>query len=101
METQRPDIFASGLVTLFQGFNIIALIYFLFSIKMTPYSWIYLAVPLMLLNWIFFFNRKKLKKYQQKWDNEENSKRQMKGIFIVIYLIATISFFGLALSKMY
>jgi hypothetical protein len=56
---------------------------------------------LMLLNWIFFLNNKKLKKYQQKWENEVKIKMQINGVFIIIYLIATIFFFGLALSKMY
>ncbi len=99
IETQRPDIFASGLVTLFQGFNLITLLYFIFSLRMTTYSWVYIAIPLMILNWVFLFNYKNLKKFQQRWDGEENGKRQVKGVLIVVYLLATIFFFGWALSK--
>lgn len=99
LETQRPDIFASGLITLFQGFNIIPILYFLFSIKATTYLLVCLYIPLMLINWIIFFNYKKLKKFQKKWDSEEKSKRQIKGVLIIVYLIASVCFFGLALSK--
>lgn len=77
IETQRPDIFASGLITLFQGFNIITILHFIFSIKMTTYSWIYIAVPLMILNWIFL-NSKNLIKLQQRWKMESISKKKVK-----------------------
>lgn len=99
LETQRPDIFASGLITLFQGFNIIPILYFLFSIKATVCLLVSMYIPLMLINWIIFFNFKRLKKIQKKWDNEEKSKRQIKGVLIVFYLVASVFFFGLALSK--
>jgi hypothetical protein len=99
LETQRPDIFASGLITLFQGFNLITLLYFIFSFRMTTYSWVYIALPLMVLNWFYFFNFKNLKKFQQRWDGEDKYKRQVKGVFIVAYLLATIFLFCLALSK--
>lgn len=98
IETQRPDIFASGLVTLFQGFNLIALLYFIFSLRMTTYLWVYIAIPLMILNWFFFFNYKNLKKFQKRWEGEEKGKRQVRGCLIVAYLLATIFFFCLALS---
>ncbi len=101
IETHRLDIFASGVVTLFQGFNLFTLLYFLFSIKIIPELYAYLLIPLMILNWIFLFNRKNLKKYQQRWDGEEKKKRQIKGVLIVVYLIASIYFLGLALGKMY
>lgn len=101
LETQRHDIFASGLLTLFQGFNIIPILYFLFSIKATIYLLVSMYIPLMLINWIIFFNFKRLKKFQKKWDNEEKSKRQIKGVLIIVYIVASACFFGLALSKMY
>jgi polyferredoxin len=101
LETKRPDIFASGVLTLFQGFNLITLLYFLFSIKMTTYSWIYVAAPLMILNWLFLFNRRNLKKHQQRWDGEEKRNRQIKGLLIIVYMLTSLYFFGLALSKMY
>lgn len=101
LERRNPEIYASGVVTLFQCFNLITLLYFTFTIKMTTYSWIYSWMPLIILNWIFFFNRKTLKKYQQRWDAEKKSKRQIKGVLIIVYFIATIYFFGLVLGKMY
>ncbi|MFW5983402.1 MAG: hypothetical protein ACOCQ4_02790 [bacterium] len=101
IETHRPDIFASGVVTLFQSFNLFTLLYFLFSIKTTPELCAYIITPLMLLNWVFFFNRKNLKKYKKRWDEEEKNKRIMKGILIIVYLIVSIFFFGVGLNKMY
>jgi polyferredoxin len=101
IETHRPDIFASGVVTLFQSFNLFTLLYFFFSIKTYPELCAYIIIPLMVLNWIFFFNRKNLKKNQKRWDGEEKNKRIMKGILIIAYLIVSIFFFGLALSKMW
>lgn len=101
VETQRPDMGGGAVVSLFQGFNIITLLYFLFSIKMTPYLWVFLWIPLIILNWIFFFNFKNLKKYKSKWDEEKKGKRQIKGVLIIGYMITSIIFFGMALSKMY
>lgn len=101
IETRSPEIFASGVVTLFQCFNIFALLYLLFSVKTVPYSWVYIGLPLLILNWIFLFNRKNLKKYQKRWDGEKKRERQIKGILIIIYLIISIYLFGLALNKMY
>jgi hypothetical protein len=99
IETQRPDVFSGGLVTLFQGFNLITLLYFIFSVRMTSFSWVYIGLPLMVLNWIFFFNFRNLKKFHLRWNGEDKHKRQVKGIFIVAYLLATILLFILALSK--
>lgn len=101
IETGNPELGGGAVVSLFQGFNIITLLYFLFSIKMTPYLWVFLWVPLIIFNWIFFFNVKTLKKCQQKWDEETKNKRQIRGVLIIVYLIVSIFFFGLALHKMY
>jgi polyferredoxin len=101
IENVYPELGGGAVTSLFQGFNIITILYFLFSIKMTPDLWVYLWIPLVILNWIFFFNRKNLKKYHQKWDEEEKSKRKIKGLLIIVYMLATLYFFGLALSKMY
>ncbi len=101
IETVYPELGGGAVTSLFQGFNIVALLYFLFSIKMTTYSWAYIWVPLVIFNWLFLFNRTNFKKYQQQWDDEEKRKRRIKGVLIIVYIIASIYFFGLSLSKMY
>jgi hypothetical protein len=101
IETTSPELGGGAVVSLFQGFNIVTIIYFLFSIKMTPYLWVFIWLPLIVINWIIFFNVKNLKKYQIKWDGEEKGKRQIKGVLIIGYMVTSIFFFGLALSKMY
>ena len=101
MEINFPEMGGGAVTSLFQGFNIVALLYFLFSVNMTPVLWIFIWSCLTIFNWIFIFNRKNLKKYKTRWDEEELNKRIAKRILVIVYFLASIFFFGLALSKMW
>lgn len=101
IETTSPELGGGAVVSLFQGFNLASLFFFLFSIKITPILWGVIWVPLFVFNWILFFNAKKLKKAKLKWELEQKTKRQIKGVVIIVYFIISILFFCLALSKMY
>ncbi|HPE39486.1 MAG TPA: hypothetical protein PLI77_00180 [Bacteroidales bacterium] len=43
----------------------------------------------------------KLKKAKLKWELEQKTKRQIKGVVIIVYLLISIWVFCLVLSKMY
>ncbi len=97
----HPELGGGAVTSLFQFFNLTAILYFLFSITMTKVLTLSIGIPLMIVNWIFHFNKKKLLKCQEKWDHESKKANRIKGTLVIVYLLASIYLYGLSMSRMY
>jgi len=100
LETFNPEINSGGIISLMQSFNIIAILYFVFSVKMTlSLSILIPAVPLT-LNWFVLLTGKKLKELEIKWDGEDHKTKRRRGFLIVLYMLCSVFFLISAYSKM-
>jgi len=100
IERQNPEASGGALISFLQLLNFIEILYFVFNIKMTKELYILSAIPIFTIGWIFFYNRKSLKKYKSKWDTEKKKSKQIKGYLIIAYMLITIILYGLVLSDM-
>ncbi len=102
IEVKHPEASGGPIVTLFQMFNLMALgvyLHILISIELYIQLYLYIGIPLFIINWIFFFNRKTLNKFRKKWGNENKKSKQIKGVIIVAYMLLSIFFFSFALNQ--
>ncbi len=99
LEKKDHEIYSRAVVSILQTINISTLL-LLFSITYHPVFGGVLAVTIDILNSIFLYNSKKLKKYKERWDGEEKRIRKIKGVLIIIYMIASLILFVLAISTL-
>ena len=97
----HPYIWSSALTSLFQTINLFTLLYFIFGIKTSVIYYIIVWSPICILNWVFFFNSKKLKNYESKWDKEKEKQKLIRGILVILYIGISIFFFAFALHRMH
>ena len=91
---QYAYIYAYGLVSLLEGFNIltvIKLITFILNIEIrTIFILIFCCIPLVTIN-MFRFNETKLAQLKETYKGERN--RRKKGYIIIIYSLVTVALF--------
>ncbi len=107
IEKSEAELSFVCILTFFQIINVAALLFFLFPVelifflgKLNPILFGVLGVVPLLFNKIIFFNKKKLSKYKERWDGEEKRIRKIKGVLIIIYMIASLILFVLAISTL-
>lgn len=99
VEIDRPDFGGSAVVSLFQFFNLTSILFFFFSIKMTILLGVILVISINLSNWLFFYTWEALQMCKKNWSEETRKSRIIKGSFIVLYLLISIYFYGITLSR--
>ncbi len=99
LEKKHPEASGGAVVPLFQLLNIVTILYFLFNISITVELNLYIGIPLYIITWIFFYNRKKLRTHKKRWDNEDTKKRYSKGMLLIVYMMVTLLMWGIAISK--
>ncbi len=101
IETINPEIYASGIISLCQTLNLLALLFLFFNLKISIPLLLIFGVPLLILNWIFPFNESKLKKLNERWPIENKKAKLFYDICIVLYIIVSFTLYGISayLSK--
>jgi len=100
LETFNPEINSGGIISLMQSFNVVAILYFVFSVRLTKELSVYITLPILLLNWVFFFTAKKMKELEIKWDEEDYKTKRRRGLFVVFYIFISVFFYVFALNRM-
>ena len=91
-----PETKGSLIVSLIQFFTILSLYVLgqlIFSYPMLTSKWQMLPMALVLgiFNWYRYEKRLDLDGLQEKWKDENNNQRTMRGILIVIYLTISVA----------
>ncbi len=100
IENSYPQYYSRAVVSFFQFFNLAAILYLLFSFQFVPVGAGIIGLGIYILNGIFFFNKKNLKKDKERWYGEEKRIRKRKGVLIIVYMITSLILFVWTLSKM-
>lgn len=88
LDRRNPDIYASGLLSLFLMLNVITI----FNSYLNEALYIGISVGILVINMIFF-NSKTLKKFDERWDSEPKPQRMFRRTLVIIYAVASVSSF--------
>jgi hypothetical protein len=97
---EEPKLYAVGLVSLMQEFNLGGLLFFLiflFNVEIEKIYVILFYIIIFVFNWLWYSRIRKFEHLASGWDDEITIKRMYKGILLVLYIIvSTILFFYIA-----
>lgn len=99
---EDPKLYAVGLVSLMQEFNLGGLLFFIvffFNVEIERIYVFLFYVILFMLNWFWYSKIRIYENMASGWDHEISMKRTLKGILLLLYIIAsTILFFYIAVT---
>lgn len=101
--SEGSEDYANAVVSLCQSANILSLIAIPYIINNSRYSGtliIIISMIILIVNWIFFQNRKKYIEYSEKWENENPKYRKLKGFLVLLYIILSIVLVVIAFALM-
>ena len=88
LDRNHPDVYACGLLSCIQMFNILTVL--------LPYlskGW-FIAISLVVLSInTVFFNAKTLKKFDERWDNEPKPQRIFRRMLVILYVAGSLGVF--------
>ena len=90
IDKKDPEMWACAVTSAAQGFYLASLISCTFNIIKDKNLFVGLGFTVLIINYLFFFNEKKYIKYCAKWDNEDRRKKYIRGVLVIIFLIAAI-----------
>ena len=89
-------------ISAIQSFNIMTLWVVLFSSffsrSVTGVVFVSIFASIFILNPIFFLNAKKLRKCEERWNNETNKTKRLRGVLVVVYFLASFIAFILVFA---
>lgn len=93
-----PGVYALGIVSVLQGFNLSCLLFFVFFIaeshlNMNKLYGGLLFVVLLGINYYRFYIRTNFSLLEEKWKKETMQKKTRNGILIIIYIVFSVLFF--------
>jgi hypothetical protein len=96
LDKRDPDVYARGVLTLLQGINISTILNpYIITITKDQKIIFYgiTIIVLLIVNTIFFFNRKTLEKFDKRWDKEPKIQRYFRRFLVILYVIGTFVLF--------
>ena len=88
-----PNIPSTVIVSGCQTFNILTILPIVATLKINNWLLILIFILLYTLNELYTFSSKKRVIFVDNWKNEKMSKKRMRGILIIIYIIGSITLF--------
>ena len=85
-----PDVYACGLLSCIQMFNIMTIISISWGNKYLKTYGLGVSIIVFIINSILF-NSKSLKKFDERWDNEPKPQRIFKRALVLVYIAATVA----------
>lgn len=89
----NSEIPTAVIISICMTFNILSILPFCVDIKFNNWLYILPFISLTLINEKHLINSTLIDKYDSQWKHEKKSKRIIKGILIIIYIIGTIGAF--------
>lgn len=93
---EDPKIYSLALVSILQSLNILTFLlwagfYFKTKIDFNKLYLLFLFLFLVFVNSIWFNKIKPFKKLEVKWESESKSKKRVKGILILVYIVFSLA----------
>ena len=83
------DVSAVALLSCCQMFNVLSVLPLIMAIKMNNWLVVIIGLLLMIFNGCYFLSNKRAA-FDDRWKNEKMSKRRIRGILIIAYIIGSV-----------